>query len=444
MTTLRRAVLAAVAVAFLALVPAAAQAATGNWANSAWDPAIDGTTATSAPTLSGAFVYSTGCTGLCSSFHIRQIVVGLHHQGDLPGGCADPDDQATNYPNSNGAQQAFAYTPAVGCNGTYDATATATVQGDLGYTPPDSTAQLTATVTVAIPADPPASTTAEVTGQDVAVSWVGPADPPPDFEGYQIGRVDSTGHEAVIVAGPTTSASLTDKGVGGGSYTYVVRSLRAGAAPSEATSSDEVTVVGPPATSSPSSSTDSDGSTSSGGTVVLGPPATSGPTTDVGGTSVQLGPSSRGKTTNVGGTPATAHGGEAVLPDEGFSSDLPYEPEPGALEAARPSVSATDGQPGAGLAVPGAVACVLFVWAMHILFVTRQARWADAGLVPVVIDDTPAWRATAALDDDWLAALAAEGPELDAPDGVTQDGAPQRRLRLRGRPPGGPDPAGLS
>ena len=393
---MRRAVVAVASIAFLTVVvlTPVARADDGGWNGTAFNPDPSNATYKTQPTFSGTFVYSHCGPIACTPTRIDVISshIALHENGALADGCTLPADtyQQYNGDRYNGAAQDFAISPQFSCNGVYDlavnAHADAPFGGGDGY-------QLNApSITIAIPADPPKSVKAVVSGTDIAVSWVGPDAQPPDFLGYQISRYDSLGHETVIVPGPTTSGSLTDKGVGGGKYSYVVRSMRNLAAPSASTKSSTVTVDAPPdpttdssssSSSSSSGSSSSDGTPGSGSTIVLGP--TGG---GVGGATIVHVPTGKAPSSSgsSGGSSTSSGGGEGVLPDEGFSTDLPYEAEPGQLEAARPSVRTSDDQPGAALLVPGAVASVLFVWAMLIHFVTRQARWADAGLLPLEVE----------------------------------------------------------
>jgi hypothetical protein len=149
---------------------------------------------------------------------------------------------------------------------------------------------------------------------------------------------------------------------------------------------------------------------SAGLTVVAPPPTT--PTTDAssssnaggggGGGGVVIHGSGGSRTTGSGNRSTSGTTQDpSVVGDEGFSTDLPYEAEPGEVEA-RPSVRTRDPKPGAGILVPTAVASVLFVWAMHILYVTRQARLSNAGLLPIEVEPNGGAPPTAA-DDDWLA-----------------------------------------
>jgi hypothetical protein len=220
--------------------------------------------------------------------------------------------------------------------------------------------------------------TASFAGTDVQVSWVPPAeydDPdmtPSDLIGYQVNRIAvPSGTTVSLGEVPLDTTTITDPKVPAGTYRYQVQSLRAGADPAEVTTDSDLVVssTAPPASTNGSSPPP----TSPSGEA----PVAAATATATGGAAAPRASRTTPRTTPRAAAPADAE------TDEEFSSDLPYEPEPGDVSAQAPRVRASNHEPGSGLIVPFAAASVLTMWALIILYVTRQARYAEAGLLPV-------------------------------------------------------------
>lgn len=299
--------------------------------------------------------------------------------GDLPSGCSVPADPKGEDVYANGYEFTFPLT-GFNCNGAYTATVTATSYG------PVSTSQSTEARVITLADEAPAATglTATSDGTTVTITWAAPAGTGPDFLGYRLDRLDANKGGKVVSsadAGPEAT-SATDKPPAG-RYTYVLRAKRYGsAATTDVSTKDPVTVTAPApdASSSSSSSASSDSSSSSG--LPITSESSSGVTVIPGAGGITI----TGTPRRGGGSGGTSAQNPTVEPDEGYSSQLPYEPEPGEIAASRPQIRTQDKKPGAGLAVPFGVASVLGAWAVHVLYLTRQARLVDASLLPLDVE----------------------------------------------------------
>jgi hypothetical protein len=374
-STRGRGLLIAGAVALAVLVaPGRAGAAPDDWAGSAFD-AID--TAPNPVIVSGVLQFE------CKAFlcgRTNDIVTTSYtvtpkgHLGDFcTVALARAGDSVSGTPG-NPDVQPFSVGLDVSCNGVYQIDVGAHAQWGPAPTQQDWYT-LSTEITVANPAPPVTNVTTKTTDRDVAVSWTKLDNPPPDFSGYKVTRRDASGTVVALGTTKPALATFTDKAVPDGTYHYEVQALRNGADPSAASSSDKV-VVGNGLFTTPPSSSSSDL-----GLVITGDVAP--PATNPSGSGITVaGTPSRGSGVRPGSTAQNP----SVGSDEGFASDLPYEAEPGGQAAQAPGVRASSHEPGAGLLVPGAVALLLLVWAMHILYVTRQARYFEAGLLPVEVE----------------------------------------------------------
>lgn len=383
--------------ALLLAVVVSGGAVPANAASSDWDEAWDAPPAAvynADPTLTSTFLYKSCSTDLCTIDQISGTIVG----GPTTNGCTLPDVGSVVYGSSDPSawqtSRSVTDTPHFTCNGTYTITRAAHAVSphrvcsdfnpcDLGWSD-----DLTVTFDVAIPPAAPTGVTATGEGGKVTVAWQPLASPDPDFVGYRVSRVDAAGHRLPVADKFTTGTSFVDADVPSGDYTYVVHALRDGpngeVVASADASSTGVTVVAPPPTTPTTDASSSSNAGGGGGGVVV---------------------HSKGGSRTWGSASKPTSGttqDPSIVGDEGFSSDLPYEAEPGEVEA-RPSIRTHDPKPGAGILVPTAVASVLFVWAMHILYVTRQARLSNAGLLPIEVEPAGAAPPPGAADDDWLA-----------------------------------------
>ena len=378
----RRAIIGAVAFAsavVLAAAPVAhAQAPTsGPWAGSYWSEDPPPTEYTTDPVFDGQFqLDNPPCSGLyCEWIGKISYAAEFTDAADERPECPHPPDgQLYNAPNPS---QRFGFTPFFKCNGTYNIAVTGYRYHSNGSSAPNDTYMLwRGAVKIAVPAKPVETMTATFAGTDVKVSWVPPAEydnpdtTPSDLIGYQVNRIAvPTGTTVSLGEIPLNTTVIADPKVPPGTYKYQVQSLREGADPSELTTDTDLVVAAnaPPASSS----------------------GTSPPTTTPTSTSDAATATATASATGAAVPPRTTRTAPRnVAPvdaetDEEFSSDLPYEPEPGDVSAQAPRVRASNHGPGSWLIVPFAAASVLTMWALIILYVTRQARYAEAGLLPV-------------------------------------------------------------
>lgn len=283
------------------------------------------------------------------------------------------------------------------CNGTYKVIASASANLAGGNQ------SLDRTFTVVTPA-PNISAPSAVAGaaRSVAVSWTPLANPPKDFRGYVVLRSAGNATEQVATLAPAARTwTDTNLPVAGGSFTYRVRTRRAGATPAaEVTSSgaSSAAVVVPAADTGGGTDGGTGGAT--GGATGGGAGGTSGGTAGPGG-----GTGGTGGTGGPGGGTGGAIGGGGTssldtpsfrLPrigtasgsffppllappaDAGFDAELPFdEREPGDAEAARPddlASDATDTAAGRRLMISIAAGLVLAVWALHLRYLVRASR----------------------------------------------------------------------
>jgi uncharacterized membrane protein YgcG len=409
-------VLAASGALCLAMASPAMAARTGDWTESRFltnsdtskpSPVNGVSYSTGNPTISGIFNYANEDHQPrdIAYIYLNYAAAASNHN---PEACAVPPpelaDLSTEAPSTvtpPDDSSAFAYfvsEPSFVCNGVYDIAAVAQLENVFNSVD-DATHKLDLTgVKIAEPPPPVSAVSAAKSGEhDILITWNPPAayasttsvttpkpasssqsqqgqsagGPPPDFLGYQVTRVDGTGAKTVVVTTAPNGTSYQDSAMpDNGAFSYQVASIRSG--PDGQLSSAPVgsgapIVIGTPPDTTPGQG-GSDGSGGSGGSGGAGGGSGSG-----------------GSGTSRGATATTAH--PAVIPgdsgDEGYSSDLPYEAEPGVATASSPGRSRNNSPAGAGLLVPFAVSSVLVMWAVHILYVTRQARMADAALLPI-------------------------------------------------------------
>lgn len=344
----------------------------------------------SGPGLTGFFSYGDDhCAGAPSCpfpYKIDQIAFETaFSQGHTPsnGACTTPAKETQFFSGTGDPVRAdFLYTPALPCNGVYDFTATASgsING-FPVSPPDHTISVY-TVTVAVPAPAVKNMKASVNSdRSVSIAWdplyAKPADGPPDFQGYKVQRVTPSETKVLGTIAPGAPTSFIDKTIpdAGGSFSYEVLSLRAGAAPTTVKTEKPLAVPAVDGTPPSTPGTSSSGGVATMTTSTIDPIGATGPRLSV-TPGTPTAPRSAASPPAISENPAVGAG-------QGFSSDLPYEP--GGLAAAPGSVRARNNEPGAGLLVPAAVSLLLFVWAMHILYLTRQARYAEAGLLSLPV-----------------------------------------------------------
>ena len=375
----------ALGVGLVAFAPVRAQAADSDWSGSKWTNGLadDAVLTAEVPTFSDSFRYSRPL-GLPA--HIGTVRINLAPSAPLPDGCTTPAEvvvpRAATNGNSNPSLGEFNVEVPVDCNGTYNVTAKAEADN-----PPPNESFVSSyilrlsNVQIARPADVSNVKATVNSDRTVTVTWVpGLKSPyPSDFTGYEITRSPSFSKPGA--AGPS-ARSFKDTSVpeGGGSFTYTVRSNRGGVS---AQSSSAATVVPPPTadtlpdtaptpggTPGTGTGTGAGGIPGTGGVVVPGAGATNNPFARI--TPRQISPSQP----------------HAAAPDEGFNTDLPYEAEPGDVAAQLPGDVQTGNADlaGAGVLVPFAVALLLAVWAMHILYVTKQAREVDDALAVLQVE----------------------------------------------------------
>ncbi len=248
----------------------------------------------------------------------------------------------------------FLFEVAFTCNGVYDATATATLDGPSG----DTQTLALDNLRVAVPPDAPASLLATDNGnQTVTISWQPPARAlPPDVVGYRVSRRDASSQTYNgTVDVDTKTLSYTDVYIGpdGGSYVYKVETVRK--AP---------------------------------GGVVTSIPIVTSEALDV----AKKGAPPSGKT--VGGAPDPGSGGtgtqyfdSSTLPaDEGeFGAGDPLANVPGG-----DTIQRFAGDGGSGLVKPFAAALDIGVWAGLLLFLTRRAASAEKAMLRSVQLEEPA------------------------------------------------------
>lgn len=249
------------------------------------------------------------------------------------------------------------------CNGVYDATVVARVDPPGEATSPGDQGTTSDPVTlngirISLDAPAPGSPAADLGGdRRVTVRWAVPApwapSAPPDARGYRVDRVaaDGTTTTVATLADPA-STTVTDELAAAppGRYAYRVVALRSDAL----------------------------------GEAVLDSAAVEA-SVEITGTTTAPSAGGRGGAARGGGTPrvggsATAPGQPAVgLPDPGFDAELDYSDlEEGPEHAIPPADGGFfqvtgEGPVGAGLAVPGAVALCLAVWAGHLRHLARRA-----------------------------------------------------------------------
>jgi hypothetical protein len=373
----------ALGVGIVAFAPVRAQAADSDWAGSTWTNGLadDSVLTAEAPVLSGSFRYARP---LGFPAHIADIYINLVPSTPLPEGCAAPTElkiPSTNNGNANPAFGTFSTPVSVDCNGTYDITALAEARM------PKPTEGVVSSYTlrlknvqIARPADVSNVKATVNSDRTVTVTWVpGLKSPyPSDFTGYEITR--SPTFSKAGAAGPS-ARSFKDTSVpeGGGSFTYTVKSNRGSVT---AQSSSAATVVPPPtADTLPDTAPTPGGTPGTGGTG--GPPGTGVAGVVVPGAGATNNPFARITPRQISPTQP-----RAGAPDEGFNTDLPYEAEPGDVAAQLPGDVQTGNSDlaGAGVLVPFSVALLLAVWAMHILYVTKQAREVDEALAVLQVE----------------------------------------------------------
>ncbi|MGI8663069.1 MAG: hypothetical protein ACR2LQ_07635 [Acidimicrobiales bacterium] len=356
------------ACAIVAMAPAA-QAYPSNWYGGWDDP----------PGGASAYVFTDGAShvvkGVIGHNDSRPITVYGSVSGEAPAGCEMPRG-FNDFSNVGGRLDPkanyFTIDLAPECNGTYTLAAYGTVDSD-PFVDADTSPTHTATVDVKRPA-PEVSGVAASAGtatRSVVVSWdsiAGPGDMPKDLTGFIVSRTDQAGHTttfAPVTDPSSTSFADTSVPAAGGTFTYAVSATRFNVEPSAA--SPAAVIKLDKAADSPSTTAPGDGTAVAPGT---GAATTPGAAT---------GGARRSGAATRGGATASTQPGE---PDPGFESDLPYEAEPGAVASALPSGGSEGGinVAGAGILIPFAVALVLAVWGMHVLYVTKSARDADDAL----------------------------------------------------------------
>lgn len=279
------------------------------------------------------------------------------------------------------------------CNGTYRSFADASADLNGG------SLTLDRTFLVADPAPDVDEPTATAGGaRSVVVTWTPLAEPPKDFRGYVVLRGATDGLVTQLASVGPTDSSWTDvePPAEGGSFTYQVRTRRAGANPADP--GDEVTSSG--SSSAPievarvdddtggSDDSDAGGGDDTGGTDGSGS-GTGGGSGGSGGSSGGSGGGStgRGRSPSLSspsfrvprvGTPSSNFFPPLLAPplDTGFDMELPYGEEPGEGKAASSDDLASgllEG-PGRGLMIPFATSLVLAGWAMHLRLLARVAR----------------------------------------------------------------------
>jgi hypothetical protein len=248
------------------------------------------------------------------------------------------------------------------CNGTYDARAESQVKSlQQGAEPRTIDTLVLRNITVAVPARPPGNVAASPENDGtVELSWTnGYADvaPPPDFEGFQLYRVDSDGNRQQILPRPTTSTSYGDVDVpASGTYTYDVEARRSGAEPSTARSGSVTVTVpaGSSLTGRPSSTT-----RSATAPATPGAPASS---------------------------PAQQRSGPPAFTQDGLALGDGEAGGPAGPRVAAVRVGdGPRGSSGQGLLEPVAGALAAAVWAALLLWLSRRATRA-ARASPVVVE----------------------------------------------------------
>ena len=329
--------------------------------------------------------------------------------GGLPSGCPGGGEVQLTTATGKGQKvnstisAATAQTP---CNGVYSfrlrGTLTNPIFGsDGGY-------DMNGQITVAAPPPALSKLNSELTAGTVTLSWAAVSDPPPDFKGYRVERLDSGGRYILLATLDPDQRSFTDSTPpeAGGDVVYRVLTRRAGPGDDEilSESAPRATVDLPPATTTTTPGTDGgvdggttgttvpgggDGGTGGGATGggTAGPGGATGGAT--GGTGGGIGgstgaPLDRGKVgagTNAPrlGNPSTFNYDQLADPaDPGYQDQLPYESTGGdaLADGGEDGLSSAFYEEGApkGMAVPVATGFVLAAWAFHLRFLARAAK----------------------------------------------------------------------
>jgi hypothetical protein len=314
------------------------------WDGSRWTgPTANGETVGDG-TFSGTFVHAAPTPGIATVDLSVFYSAGDVHTADCgtgPGPQRQQTPPTTTTPS--GAQSStasFLFEVAFVCNGIYDATATARLEGSQGddLTKHDLTLKV---LHIAVPPQPPLAVLATDNGnQTVTLAWQPPQNAPPDLLGYRVSRREpSTPTFTALGDSAPAARSFDDTNIPstGGSYFYMVETLRK----------------------------------SPNGTLTSDPVITSGALAVAGG--------SGGGGRTVGGIPsARTPGGEQHF--DTASTLAADEGEPGEGDFALPGAGTIQrfaGRDGAGLVKPFAAALDLAVWAGLLLFLTRRAATAD-------------------------------------------------------------------
>ncbi|MEY2448176.1 MAG: hypothetical protein QOH79_1652 [Acidimicrobiaceae bacterium] len=327
--------------------PSTSTTTPSEWEGSTWTgPVADGDTVSDG-TFSGTFVHQPSTPGISTVDLTVTYSAGNTPSPDCgPAPGAQPTHAApstsTSTPSGEPSRVNFLFEVAFTCNGLYDATATATLDG-----PPSEFSthpiELNA-LRVAVPPEPPASLLATDNGnQSVTLSWQPPTVTSPDLAGYRLSRrTDGSQTFDVVVDVGTATLTVNDTNVptSGASYFYKVETLRK----------------------------------SPNGNLTSSPVVTSAALVVAGGTG--------GGGRSVGGVPAARTSGGASHFDEP-STLVADEGEPGSGDFAVPggaTIQRFAGREGAGLVKPFAAALDLAVWAGLLLFLTRRAKSAERAL----------------------------------------------------------------
>lgn len=380
------------AITVLSLTVGFAETASAN-ALPQWSGSFDqqpGSTFTTGPVLTGFFSFGDDHCAGTPSCPFSYKIDGATFQAAFSSSyapankdCTAPADERQAFTNTGDpVRDDFIYAPVLLCNGVYDFTATAEGTGREFQFSPRQYRINVQNLTVAVPAPPVKNMKASVNAdRTVSIKWdppyAKPADAPPDFQGYKVQRVTSSETTVLGSIAPGAPTSFTDKKFpdAGGSFSYEVLSLRAGARPAVVKTEKPLAVPAVDGTPPSTPGTSSSAGVATMTTSTVDPIQGSGPRIDI---SPGANPTPR-----TPAAPPAISENPAIGAGEGFSSDLPYEPS--GLAAAPVSVRPRDNEPGAGLLVPAAVSLLLFVWALHILYVTHQARYAEAGLLTLPV-----------------------------------------------------------
>jgi hypothetical protein len=326
--------------------------------------------------------------------------------GGLPGGCPGAGEEQLTTATGQGQKAnstisaATAHAP---CNGVYSfrllGTLTNPILGsDGGYA-------MNGQITVAAPAPEVSKLNAEVVSGSVHLSWAAVPDPPPDFLGYRVERLDSDGGYSPLAEQlDPDQRSFTDTAPPGegGDVVYRVLSRRAGPNGGEilAESGDRASVPLPASTTTTPPATDG-GTTDSTTTTVAG--GGTGGGTGGGGagggtggganggtggstTGGSTGPLDRGRTGAGTSAPRLGNSSQANFDqlttevDPGYKDTLDYGG--GEEDGLAGEGSSQDGLSsafyeegtGKGMAVPVATGFVLATWAFHLRFLARAAK----------------------------------------------------------------------